>query len=172
VKSDIGQTDVSKTQDWDAATLMEYSSGLLANNRKHQLKFNGAYSINTEWTLGATVQILSGTPKSCLGFYFDGTDPIGYGSSYHVCNNQGSPPGAAGNEPWTKRLDVAVSYRPAFADHKLNFAVNVFNVFNERKERQSDPVFENSPSTVSNTYGQGIFFEAPRYARLSVAYDF
>jgi hypothetical protein len=172
VKSDIGQTDVSKTQDWDAATLMEYSSGLLANNRKHQIKLNGAYSINEEWTLGATVQILSGTPKSCLGFYFDGTDPIGYGSSYHVCNNVGSPPGASGNEPWTKRLDLALSYRPAFADHKLNFAINVFNVFNERKERQSDPVFEGSPSTVSNTYGQGIFFESPRYARLSASYDF
>jgi len=172
VKSDIGQTDVSKTQDWDAATLMEYSSGLLANNRRHQIKFNGAYSFNPEWTLGATVQILSGTPKSCLGYYYNGDDPIGYGSSYHICNSTPSPPGAAGNEPWTKRLDVALSWRPAFADHKLNFAVNVFNVLNERKERQSDYTYETDPYSVSNTYSMGTYFEAPRFVRLSASYDF
>jgi outer membrane receptor protein involved in Fe transport len=65
-----------------------------------------------------------------------------------------------------------LSWRPAFADHKLNFAVNVFNVFNERKERQSEYVYEDSPYSVANNYGMGNYFEAPRFVRLSASYDF
>ncbi|RNK56824.1 hypothetical protein C9402_12890, partial [Xanthomonas vasicola pv. vasculorum] len=43
VKSDLGQADISKTQDWDAAQLMYYAGGNLANDRRHQLKAFGAY---------------------------------------------------------------------------------------------------------------------------------
>jgi outer membrane receptor protein involved in Fe transport len=172
VKSDIGQTDVSKTQDWDAAGLMTYANGLLANNRKHQIKLYGSYEITPEWILAGSLQILSGTPKSCLGYFVDETDPIGYGSSYHYCDGQISHPGDAGNQPWTKRLDLGVSYRPAFADHKLSFGVNVFNVFNENKPLQSIYRFETNPSTLSNTYGMGNFYEDPRYVRFSATYDY
>jgi len=172
VKSDIGQDDVSKTQDWDAAGLMVDSSGLLANNRRHQLKAYGSYQITPEWIAGASLQILSGTPKSCLGYYVDESDPIGYGSSYHYCAGEKSAPGDAGNEPWTKKLDLALSYAPAFADHKLSFTINIFNVLNERKQRQSDYTFEDDTYTVSNTYGMGTYFTTPRYVRLAASYDF
>ncbi|URX63561.1 TonB-dependent receptor [Luteibacter anthropi] len=178
VKSDIGQDDVSKTQDWDTATLMENANGLLANNRKHQLKAYGSYAITPEWMVSGTVRILSGGPKSCLGYYGGpgsdlDPDPAGYYSSYHYCNGKPFHPGDK-SLPWTKNLDLAVTYRPEFADHKLAFAINVFNVTNERKPIQTDPTYEadGSPGTVQNTYNIGTYYQTPRYVRLSATYDF
>jgi outer membrane receptor protein involved in Fe transport len=174
VKSDIGQDDVSKTQDWDAAYLMEYAGGYMANDRRHQLKGYGAYQFNDEWTASATVRIMSGMPKSCLGYYGEGhTDPLnGYGSSYHYCDGKPSRPGDAGRQPWTKKIDLGVMYRPAFADHKLAFGLDVFNVLNELKPVQTDAQFESGPYTISNTYGMGTYYTEPRYVRLSASYDF
>lgn len=63
-------------------------------------------------------------------------------------------------------------YTPAFADHKLAFAMDVFNVFNEQKAIQTDPSAMAGKGVVSNTYGAGIYFEQPRYIRLSVSYDY
>ena len=173
VKSDIGQDDISKTQDWDAAALMVGSNGLLANNRKHQFKARGAYSITQEWLVSGTLRIQSGSPKSCLGFFgpYAG-DPISYGNSYHFCGGQISPPGASGNNPWTRALDLAVAYRPNFADQKLAIGLDVFNVLNGRKAVQSYPRYEAEKFTVDNRYDQGLYFQTPRYARLSVSYDF
>jgi len=173
VKSDIGQDDVSKTQDWDSATLMEYAGGYLANDRRHQLKGFGAYQFTDEWTASATLRIMSGMPKSCLGYYgTDESDPIRYGSSYHYCNGSFSRPGDSGRQPWTTRVDLGVLYRPSFADHRLGLSLDVFNVLNQRRQLQSEATYETGPYTVSNTYGMGTFFSAPRSVRLSASYDF
>ncbi len=172
VKSDIGQNDISKTQDWDAAALMVHSNGLLANDRKHQLKAYGSYQLTPEWMFSGSLRITSGAPKSCLGYFGPGEDdPIGYGSSYHSCAGQLYAPGDQ-RLPWVKQLDLAVEYRPSFADHKLAFGLQVFNVTNERKPLLQDYTYEDSPFTVSNTYGTGLYFQTPRYARLTATYDF
>lgn len=173
VKSDIGQDDVSKTQDWDAAALMEYAGGYLANDRRHQLKGYGAYMFNDEWSASATLRIMSGAPKSCLGYYgTDESDPLGYDAAYHYCEGKPSRPGDAGRQPWTTRVDLGVMYRPSFAKHKLAIGLDVFNVLNQRRAVQSDAVFEDGPYTVSNTYGMGTYFSAPRSVRVSASYDF
>lgn len=173
VKSDLGQDDVSKTQDWDAAALMEYAGGYLANDRRHQLKAYGAYQITDEWTASATLRIQSGMPKACLGYYGDNEDdPIGYGSSYHYCFGKPSAPGDAGRLPWTKRLDLGVQYRPAFADGRLSFGLDIFNVLNELKPIQVESQAQSAVYTVSNTYNMGTFYTSPRSVRLSASYDF
>ncbi|WP_333623727.1 TonB-dependent receptor [Stenotrophomonas indicatrix] len=174
VKSDIGQDDVSKTQDWDAVSLMEYAGGYLANDRRHQLKAFGAYQINDEWTASSTVRVMSGMPKSCLGYYgSDQSDPAhGYGSAYHYCNGEPSRPGDAGRQPWTAQLDMGVMYRPAFADNRLGLGLNVFNVLNQRRQLQSTAKYQTGPDTVSNLYGMGSHFTPPRTVRLTASYDF
>ncbi len=173
VKSDIGQDDVSKTQDWDGSYLMEYAGGYLANDRRHQLKGFAAYQFNDEWTASATLSVASGMPKSCLGYYgTDISDPMGYEAAYHYCGGKPSRPGDAGRQPWTKRLDLGVQYRPSFADHKLALGLNVFNVFNELKPVQSDAVYEVGPKKISETYGMGTYYTAPRSVRLTASYDF
>lgn len=176
VKSDLGQADTSKTQDWDSAELMYYAGGNLANDRRHQLKAFGAYQITPEWMASATLRVYSGTPKSCLGFFGDNeADPIGYGSSYHYCGGEPVKAGGAGETPWIKNLDLGVTYRPAFADHKLAFGLNIFNVLNDRSINRIDSTYGTTPYTVSNTYGQGTSaysFNPPRYVRLTASYDF
>lgn len=178
VKSDIGQTDVSKTRDWDAAALMWYPGGYLANDRRHQIKIYGSYQIAPEWLIAGNIRILSGTPKSCLGYVSingisedsDAGDPVGYGSAYHTCNGQPSRPGDAGRLPWTKIVDLGLTYRPGFADNNLAVTLQAFNIFNERKPLQVDSTWEDAPFTLSNTYDTGAYFTQPRYAMFSVSY--
>ncbi|SOO31069.1 TonB-dependent receptor [Xanthomonas citri] len=176
VKSDIGQSDVSKTQDWDAAELMYYAGGSLANDRRHQLKAFGAYQISPEWMASATVRVMSGTPISCLGYFGSNEgNPIGYGSAYHYCGGQASPPGDAGRTPWIKNLDLGLTYRPSFADHKLALGLQVFNVLNDRSVNRVESRYNTAPYTVRNTYGIGTEaynYNTPRFVRLTAAYDF
>ena len=49
VKSEFGQDNISKTQDWDAAAIMTYAGGYLANDRRHQLKMRGSYQLTDEF---------------------------------------------------------------------------------------------------------------------------
>jgi len=180
VKSDIGQDSVSKTQDWDAAALMWYAGGYMANDRRHQLKAYGAYQFTPEWLVSANLRVMSGAPRSCLGYYTVGgipadseaADPVGYGGYYHACGGKPSRPGDAGRTPWTTNLDLGVSYRPAFAGNKLAFGLQVFNALNQRKPTLQYSEWESSPYTVDNTYGMGISFTTPRYTQLSVSYDY
>jgi len=172
-KSDIGQTDISKTQDWDSALLMDNANGLLSNDRTHQIKAYGSYQITDDWLASGNLRLASGSPKECLGF-LDGEadpDPIGYGSAYHNCNGQPSSPGDKRN-PWYRQLDLAITYRPSYFDHKLAFAVSVFNVTNERKPLNSYATYEASPQTVLNNYDLGQYYQTPRYGRLTATYDF
>jgi hypothetical protein len=97
---------------------------------------------------------------------------MGYESAYHYCGGKPSRPGDAGRQPWTKRLDLGVQYRPSFADQKLAFGLNVFNVFNELKPVQSDAEYEVGPKKISGTYGIGTYYTAPRSVRLTASYDF
>ena len=177
VRSDIGQTDVSKTEDWDFAALMANANGVLFNDRTHQIKAYGAYALTPEWMFSARVLLTSGAPKSCLGYYPHANgqdpDPSGYGSAYHYCFSQPSAPGAVGRMPWNQRLDLGVNYRPMFAQQKLAFGLDVFNVLNRQVPTQWSATSESAtPNTVLNTYGLSMYYTQPRYVRLSVSYDY
>jgi hypothetical protein len=179
VRSDFGQADVSKTEDWDSWQLMDHAYGDLLNSRKHSLRFRGAYQMTPEWMFSGTLLVQSGTPATCLGAYgpnpldSNTNDPIGYGvGNYHWCFGRPANPGTTGFTPWTKKLNLGVTYSPEFADHKLAFQLQVFNALNEQKAVQIDPTAEVDTGTVSNTYGQPLFLESPRYVRFTVSYDY
>jgi len=110
--------------------------------------------------------VLSGAPYSCLDFYGpDGTAPAYAGPYYHWCAGQPSPAGTAGRLPWQKIASFNVEYRPAFADHKLAFNANVYNVFNSQ-----ETTYQYEYNTSS--YGRPRGFTTPRYIRFGVSYDF
>ncbi|NII55865.1 TonB-dependent receptor [Luteibacter sp. SG786] len=173
VRSDIRQDTVSATVDWDYAEVMQYANGELANSRKHQFKIYGSYQIAPEWMVSANTLISSGAPKSCLGYFGpDETNPnLGYGSYYHWCAGQPSPPGKAGHNPWTYIVTGAIEYRPVWADSKLAFNVTVFNLLNQRKATQTYPIreFADDPNP---RYGVPLYQTTPRYARFGITYDF
>lgn len=174
VRSDLGQTDVSVTEDWDYVELMNSARGYLANHRRHQLKAYGAWQMTPEWLVAGNAVVQSGAPASCLGWYgTQQTNPGGgYGTDYHWCRGVPSPPGNSTN-PWTTSIDLSVAYRPAFADHKLAFKLDVFNVLNQQKVLQTDPhLYPSTSHTISNTYHETLFNQDPRYMRLSVSYDY
>lgn len=180
--SDTGQggsehdSGISLSQNWDAPEFMDGAMGYLPNDRRHQLKVRGSYAFNDEWSASGNLRIMSGAPISCWGFYdMDGTgetDPVGYGGAYyHSCFGEESKPGKT-RTPWTHRVDLGVTYRPAFFDHKLALGLNVFNVFNERHATVIDSTSETTKYTVSNTYGIPLSFATPRYVMLSISMDY
>jgi outer membrane receptor for ferrienterochelin and colicin len=173
VRSDIRQDNVSATVDWDYAEVMQYANGELANSRKHNLKIYGSYQLAPEWLVSGNIGIASGAPKSCLGFYGpDETNPnLGYGSYYHWCDGQPSPPGEAGHNPWTYIVTGSVEYRPEWADKKLAFNVTVFNLLNQRKETQIYPI-HGSEAKPNPRYDIPLYQTTPRYARFGISYDF
>ncbi|NID17301.1 TonB-dependent receptor [Luteibacter yeojuensis] len=172
VRSDIGQTDVSATVDWDFPQFMEYAGGELSNSRKHVIKAYGSYQLTDEWMLSGNLTVASGAPKSCIGYYGENeTNPTGYGSYYHYCYGQPSAPGAAGHNPWTWLMDLSAEYRPQWADKKLAFNVTVFNVFNTRERLATYPQAGQSAKPDPN-YRTALFQTTPRYARFGITYDF
>ncbi len=194
VRSDFGQADVSKTEDWDNWQLMDGSNGELANVRKHQLRIRGAYQITSEWLVSGTLLEQSGYPKECLGYYGTGGsgaayygpgkpgDPAGYNGyasgNYHWCNGARVAAGTIGHTPWTTQLNLGVHYTPAFADNKLGINLDIFNALNGQKAVQTDPTGNSSYNrftntlNINNSYGDGIFFQPPRTVRLSLTYDY
>lgn len=183
--SDSGQgqdshnNGVATSVNWDGPQFMYYSMGYLPNDRRHQLKVRGSYAFNDEWLVSGNVRIQSGMPINCFGFLNDQggdpaeneTDPMGYASAlYHTCFGKPSRPGASFT-PWTKRLDLGVTYKPAFLDHKLELALNVYNALNDDKATAIDGVSEDDFATVSNTYNVPLTFQTPRYVMFSASYN-
>lgn len=173
LKSDIGQDDIAATQDWDFPELMNGANGPEANDRTHQLRFRGFYQITPEWLVSANALVMSGRPKNCIGNY-PGTPPTtsDYGASFFYCGGELSPRGSKGRLPWTYRLDLGAEYRPAFADHKLAFTADVFNVFNQQRMSSMQEVGELDGGDHNPAYGSALSFASPRYVRFGVRYDF
>lgn len=173
LRSGIGQTAASTTVDWDFAQLMENTNGPQSNDHTHQVKLYGYYQVNPQWLVSANLSVQSGTPFAALGSYgADQSDPAGYGTYYHFYQGQAAPPGSQGRLPWLKQLDLGVGYRPAFADHRLGFNLDVFNVFDSQVALWRSPYSELDPGQVNPLYRAASLRQAPRSLRLSVSYDY
>ena len=172
-QSDIRATGGTQNEDWDFPPLMVYADGPQGNDHTNVLKAYGYYAITPEWMVSANLNLTQGGPKYCLGYYGpQQSDPVDYGSSYHWCNGQPSPPGEFGRLPWMKQLDLGVHYRPAFAGHKLSLNVDVFNVFNGQAPLNLDAQYNGSVGTPNPSYGTPIVLQQPRYVRFGVTYDY
>jgi outer membrane receptor for ferrienterochelin and colicin len=185
-----GQTAVSTTQSWDQAALMEYINGDQSNDHRHQFKLYGYYQLASEWGASANLSLISGAPRPCLAEYYGDNygegnhDPAGYGGStvtggpYHFCYNpetgnaDPSPPGSHGHLGWINSLDLGLTYKPNFAGSRLAFSLNVFNVTNEQAATNVYPFSQLPDLTVNPLWNQPVAYQAPRYARLTVSYDY
>ena len=177
LKSDIGQTDPSVTQDWDFPELMVGSRGYLPNDRRHQLKAYGYWQMNPEWLFGTTVQVASGRPKNCIGNPPPGYDRQGYGSAFFFCDydvngttvKRFGARGSKGRLPWTYQLNLSAQYTPDWAEHKLAFTADIFNVFTQQR---AVSIVETQASVDDPNYSRVLSYQTPRYVRLGVRYDF
>lgn len=172
LRSDIQQTAASTSIDWDFPELMSSSNGAQSNDHTHQIKLFGYYQITPQWLVSGNLQIVSGNPRNCLGYYGPNqTDPDGYGSYYHWCGGLPSPPGTY-RLPWNKQVDVGITYAPPIPVGKLAFSLNVFNLFNSQTVLNAYPYFQISPGTPDPLYGSAVVRQQPRYVRLSATYDY
>jgi outer membrane receptor for ferrienterochelin and colicin len=174
VRSDLRQGGASANEDWDNAEIMEHTNGVQNNDHTHVFKAYGYWQVAPEWQVSGNLQATSGAPEICLGYYGPNhTNPVSYGNAYHFCDGEPSPPGSHGRLPWTFQLDLGVTWRPAFADQKLAFSANVFNVLNQQRAIFRNPNKEgDSPNTPNPQYRLPLYTTDPRYGRLSVTYDF
>jgi outer membrane receptor for ferrienterochelin and colicin len=179
--SDSHDNGVATSQNWDAYQIMAYAVGYLPNDRRHQLKAHGSYAITPDWTVSGNLRIASGAPKTCFGYYdptgttdhgSTAADPIGYGSSYHTCFGDTYTPGKQ-TSPWTQRLDLGVTWKPAVLDHKLALNMNVINVFNQRTPTSYQSTSEgDGPYSIENDFNLPIGYTTPRYVQFSLSYDY
>jgi len=162
---------------WAYPRIMDNSNGILGTDRTHSLKIYGAYAINPEWIVGANVWIASGTPRMCRGAYGPDQVRLHTSSQYHWCGGvpiapgSGVPPYGAKRTPWIHNVNLSVDYKPGWAQHKLDFKFQVFNVFN----KQTPTFYGNYFVTTSSPGTSYNMIEArmpPRSAALSVRYDF
>jgi len=172
-KSDNAQTDVAATSTWDNPELMQYSYGLLPNDRTHQIKAMGYYQINPEWMVGANFKFESGRPRSCFGNRPNTPDSADYGNVFFYCNGVPVPRGTAGRTPSTTTVDMNIAYKPVWAKG-VQLRFDVFNLFNRLTPVLYDETREISydASSISPTYGRIMSYTAPRSMRLTAEYNF
>jgi hypothetical protein len=176
-RSDTGQTDVGTTAAWDFPEFARDSSGVLPNDRTHQLKLFGFYELNPEWSVGGNALVQSGRPKVCLGTNevadAGESNPYGgpgYGAEYFWCAGHPAPRGSLGRLPVEKRLDLNVVYRPASAKG-LALKAEVFNVFNAQTVLARQEVYDDGGAAPLANYGEARTTASPRSVRLTVEYN-
>ena len=187
VKSDIGQSDTSVTQDFDYKELAVDSYGYLPNDRRHAFKLFGSYAVTDEFAVGSNLLLQSGRPKNCLGVLSPW--PAGgapgsvhpYGSSFFRCGTtdvgatgeaRAVPRGTAGRLPWTYTIDLSVAYTPNWAEG-LTAKMDVFNILNKQEVVAVEDRAEDAATGVpSTTYLVPRAFQQPRYFQFSLQYNF
>ena len=102
VKSDNNQADAGLTQDFDQPGLVDGANGILANERKHTLKFQGSIKPLPWLTIGTNITVQSGRNFSCIGVYPDARNfAAAYSSASFYC----SQPSAASGRTAVPQLD-------------------------------------------------------------------
>lgn len=193
VKSDVGQTDTSITQDFDHAANGLGSYGYLPNHHRHTFKLFGNYAMNDRLNIGASFTLQSGRPFGCLGRVPTSVDPLapqtGTPSGWYCPvgpNNStiATPRGSMGETDWTRQLDLDFSYRVLETERNgsLTASLSVFNVFDEdavTRVVEQGMIRNDATATLptnyaarSPYYGQPRNYQSPRSIRLGLRYSF
>jgi len=159
VKSDVGQTDTSITQDFDHYANTVGSYGDLPNGRKHTFKAFGTWSPTERLLIGSNVTVQSGRPYGCIGYLPQSIDPLapdsGTPSAWYcpngtakgtagslnpqlvalgITNNQSynsvlTPRGSVGHTDWTYQMDLSLAYKIMESETRGNLTATL-DVFN------------------------------------------
>lgn len=176
VKTTNGQADPGWTSDYDYGEVLDHARGNLPNDRRHSFKFAGTYLINDQFTAGLVFRAASGRPRNKLTQHPTGVDSCAPGSPWAACAgdyvgtfydelDRPSPRGSAGNLPWTKVLDVSLTYRNDEILDGLTLKATVYNVLGQDK-----PVDVNE--WIGPNYGLPDVFQEPRHLSLVSRIEF
>lgn len=166
VLSDNGQDDAGITILFDSPMATENTHGFLPNDRRHQLKAFGSYAINPELTLGATVLLSSGRPVNRIGWR---DDPVRGSTSNDYFS---VPRGTLGNTDWVFNTNLTLVYRPNWAEKRVSFTLDAFNIFNNKAVTEVVETYQNASGGTDYTYGTPSAWQRPRYFRLSANFEY
>ena len=182
VRSDNDQDDAGLTNNFDHPGLTDGAKGNLPNDRRHQIKINGAYQIIENLTLGASFNFTTGRPKSSFGHHpTDKAASLNFQNDSFVKDGALKARGTDGITPNTWRLNLSATYNVFWDERKITLRAEVFNVtnnnkatqFNEVNDRRSGFDADNMPVIEPNpTFGLPTEFQSPRSFRLSVHAEF
>lgn len=188
VKSDIGQTDTSLTQDYDHSANQLGSDGFLPNHHRHTLKTYGNWAVTDAFNLGASFTAQSGRKYGCIGRVPTSIDPlapqVGTPSGWYCplgANNATiqTPRGSQGETPWTYQVDLNLNYRIFETEGRgaLTASLDVFNLFDADEttrvvEQGLIRTSANVLSARSPYYGRDRSRQTPRSVRVGLRYTF
>ena len=180
VKSDVGQTDTSITQDFDHDYNTIGAAGRLPNDRPHQLKVFGTYAVLPELRIGASVRAESGRPYGCLGYAPNPSHASGTPSAWYCPDANGvrqpTPRGSRGRTDAQAQLDLRLDYTRPLPGRlgELRASIDVFNVFDNdavtRVVEQGEVT--SRKGTAAPFYGLARTYQAPRTVRFGLQYQF
>lgn len=188
VKSDIGQTDTSITQDYDHAANQYGAYGFLPNHHRHTFKVFGSWA-PTDWaSIGANFTAQSGRKYGCIGRVPLAVDPlapqVGTPSGWYCplgANNATiqTPRGSQGETDWTYQLDLNFNMDLLKRENVgiLSASIDVFNVFdNDEATRVVEQGLIRTSANVltarSQYYGLPRSYQSPRSVRFGLRYRF
>lgn len=177
VKSDVGndqQTDAGSTIAFDSPGFEDYGTGLLPNDRTHQFKVWGSYAFNSNFLIGANVQIISPARFGCLGVHPTDSYAASYGAYSHYCNGVPAPQGKGPKSDWTKNIDLSMRYTvpEKFAmGGNLVLRADIFNLFDTHSVTTRYVQYDlgsdyGNPINIDPSYGLPTGYNTPRYMRL------
>lgn len=176
-KSDNGQADVGFSSGWDFPETMVNGSGLLPNNRTHQLKTYGYYEFTSQFGVGGNLLVATGRPMSRTCNIPAAMDQQGlglsqYGSIFFLCPTGPNGRGAYGTLPTEMRLDLNFIYKPEQVKGVV-LKVDVLNATNRQVAQSIDEAYNTSAAgtAVSPTAGMVNAYSNPRTVRLSAQYS-
>jgi len=187
VKSDIGQTDTSLTQDYDHSSNQFGSYGYLPNDHRHTFKIYGNWAVTDNFNIGANFSAQSGRHYGCIGRVPLSVDPLastgGTPSGWYCPFGAGNttiqtPRGSQGVTDWTYQTDLNMAYT---LREGLTASVDVFNLFDN--DEATRVVEQGLVRTSANASGGGLnarsayfglprSYQSPRSVRFGLRYSF
>jgi hypothetical protein len=174
---------------YDVPDLYVNSYGRLPNDRPHQFKADGFYSLPVgagKVTFGLSFSARSGMPRNYIANLIPG-------GNYQLV--QVLPRGSAGRTPMVTQFDAHIAYgRPLTKGTFLEAYIDLFNFFNQRETLQTDDNYtfqtaapiENgtkkdlafakdiggAPLVQQPNFGRTIAYQMPFYSRLGLRLSF
>ena len=128
-----GQLDPNINSAFDYADFLVNADGILSNDRKVQLKFDGSYEFSngplTGMNLGLSTHVYSGLPLNAYGYSF----------AYQNWEYYLVPRGSAGRGPKDWETDLQVRYPIRLGGtRRLMLQADIFNLFDRQSITQLD----------------------------------
>jgi hypothetical protein len=125
-QASTGQLDPNINSAYDYGEFMVNSSGRLSNDRTHQVKFYGSYTLSSGFAkgldLGVSAHWESGVPLTAYG----------YDTLYRNWEAYLTPRGSLGRGPSDYEADIHAGFPVPVGGSHLTLVADVFNIFNRQ----------------------------------------